>query len=152
MTTLSLFATFYITAQIIERAVELFSEFGFLGKEKKTIEVNRRKIASLQKMLDKKIESGASVGDPAIEDIEEKITQLENEKGALESRRIIFLGALASVIGVALCWLAEIGFFKTVGVAESIAWWDKILSGILVGSGTKPLHDLIARIEKATKA
>lgn len=149
---ISLFATFYITAQIVERVVEIFSELGFLGKEKKAIELNRRKITTLQKMLDKKIEGGASVGDPTIEGIEKEITLLENEKGALESKRIIFLGAIASVIGVALCWLVGIGFFKTVGVAESVVWWDKIMSGILVGSGTKPLHDLIAKIEKAAKA
>ncbi len=71
----------------------------------------------------------------------------DNEKFA----RALSIWGFASLLGMLLCYFT-IGLFQVVGVSFSDAaitghTLDAILSGVIIGGGTKPLHDLIALLE-----
>jgi hypothetical protein len=66
---------------------------------------------------------------------------------AQKKARAVSLWCLASGIGIVLCYVT-IGLLQVVGVSFSLStlnghFWDAIISGFIVGGGTKPLHDLI---------
>ena len=70
-----------------------------------------------------------------------------------KTARLISLWLIASGIGIFLCYIS-VGFFQLMGVSFLSGYLvpghflDAIVSGIVVGSGTKPLHDLINLIDK----
>lgn len=73
---------------------------------------------------------------------------------AVLHRRTVRLWFVSSVIGVAVCLVYQVDFFAAIRI-ESDPWrqmLNRILSGIIVGSGTKPVHDVITRIEKYARA
>jgi hypothetical protein len=188
---ISIFATFYILAQIVERALEPVSalpglckaEDGssnpagrllnqvicpvagvsrfFLG-DKAKISRNERKIRDYRKKIDELAKKEGTSTDE-IDEINERIDDLENEIRSDRARRVFGLWVLASLAGWGLCAKLHIGLVSAVVALTKSAvtsmeaavptpqitdGWDFFLTGILVGSGTKPLHDLIARIEK----
>jgi hypothetical protein len=77
------------------------------------------------------------------------------------TKRVISLWGLTSFLGIFLCYFT-VGLFEIVGISfQSFAVLggtitghtvDSILSGMIVGAGTKSLHDLIGYIEKEKKA
>lgn len=50
---------------------------------------------------------------------------------------------------MALCGLFGILLLRLVGLKGVPAECDIVLTGLAVGSGTKPLHDLISNVQKA---
>jgi len=77
------------------------------------------------------------------------LTKPEQE---LQHARTVAIWCFASTIGIVLCYLT-IGLFQMVSVVftEGGHSVDAILSGVIVGSGTKPLHDLVGYIETKNK-
>lgn len=155
MAELSLFAAFYILAQAIERFLEYFSESRPFSTDKIDIDKSERKIKVWQNIIDKLIET--KLQDP---NFQENITQYQQNIDAEESKisskrskRIVGLWIYASGLGFFLCWVFKIGFLKTIGatIPDGLESLDYLASGIAIGSGTKPLHDIIAKIEKSTK-
>lgn len=148
---ISVFAIFYILAQAIERFLEYFSEASFLGKDKKAIDESERKIKDWQKIIDKSIEKDPSDTNlqVTIERNQKNIDTEESKISGKKSKRIVGLWLFASILGILLCWVFKIGFLGTIGATISYTWLDYLVSGIVIGSGTKPLHDVIAYIEKA---
>ena len=59
--------------------------------------------------------------------------------------------AIASFIGMAVCGALGILFLRAIGFEGTPAAVDVVISGLAVGSGTKPLHDLISSIQKANE-
>lgn len=155
MAELSLFAAFYILAQGIERFLEFFTEKPPFINDKLVIDASERKIKVWQNIIDKLIEK-----DPSDPNLQNNIAQYQQNIEAEESKisgkkstRIVGLWGLASLLGIYLCWVFKIGFLQTIGatIPSGLGELDYIVSGIIVGSGTKPLHDIVAKIEKATK-
>jgi hypothetical protein len=71
----------------------------------------------------------------------------------LKSARFISLWCIASGLGIILCYFT-VGLFQVVGISFAVSaagghFWDAILSGVVVGAGTKPLHDFINLIDKS---
>jgi len=63
------------------------------------------------------------------------------------SARVVSLWFLASGIGIFLCYIT-VGLFGIIGITFSGSLLqghliDSIISGIIIGAGTKPLHDFI---------
>ena len=61
--------------------------------------------------------------------------------------RVVALWCLASGIGIVLCYVT-VGLLQVVGISFTLStisghFWDAIISGVIVGAGTKPLHDVI---------
>lgn len=77
-----------------------------------------------------------------------------SKEPAVIHRRAISLWIVATLLGMAVCSLFCIDFFR---VLQPAAGCDPgpvfkfIINGIIVGSGTKPVHDVIAGLEKFAK-
>ncbi len=70
---------------------------------------------------------------------------------AIIHRRAISLWVVSTAVGVIVCYSFGVDFFELLKVSkpgESITFLHGLISGIIVGSGTKPVHDVIASIEK----
>lgn len=107
----TLFAGFYVAAQVIERLIEVVSPlFPPLG------------------WLPANIDDGAA-----------KAAHVKADRGA-------YVLGVASVAGVAASAGLGLYFLAAVGLPGSNTV-DSIASGLLIGGGTKPLHDLITSIQ-----
>lgn len=62
--------------------------------------------------------------------------------------RVVVVGGLATVLGIALSLALGLYFLRAVQIQTPATWLDVLITGLVIGGGTKPLHDLITRIEK----
>jgi len=146
----SVFAPFYIAAQAIERFLEPFaSRWNNTTAEKTALKFARE---------EKKLLESPPGGGPAatVTAIEAANTAVENAELALakaKASRAIPLWAFASVLGLLACSMLGLGLIAAVSKeapsGEFVRTVDVLLTGLAVGAGTKPLHDLISRLEKA---
>jgi len=118
----SAFAVAYLDAQLIERLIEPINKhFG-----------NNNEIDKLRKQQNSK----------------EKNKQNSKELTDYETQRAFSIWGFASLLGIVLCYFT-VGLYATVGgtfTAPLLPYGyalDSIFSGIIVGGGTKPLHDVI---------
>ena len=77
-----------------------------------------------------------------------------SKEPAVIHRRAISLWIVSTVLGIITCYSFDVDFFAFVKGAkpgEPITFVHGLISGIIVGSGTKPVHDVIASIEKYAK-
>jgi hypothetical protein len=69
-----------------------------------------------------------------------------------QSERALVFFAIASVISLALCAVLGLGIIAAMTDEPPVEYLraiDIAITGIVIGAGTKPLHDLISRVEKA---
>jgi hypothetical protein len=135
---ISVFAVAYLMAQFIERIVEPFSE---AGQKEKRPERKPFGDTRLIKYLRKK---------GAIDEGEESILD------RMKTKRVISMWGLTSFLGILLCY-GTVGLFELSGIhfdsavigSRTISGhaFDSMFSGVIVGGGTKPLHDLISYIQ-----
>jgi len=150
---ISVFAVSYLMAQFIERAVEPFSEIKLRKKSEAKLFSDTERINNLRETINNLSEKKGS------QEAEKKLAEKELDK--YEAKRVIALWGLTSFLGILLCYFT-VGLFEIVGVSfQPLAvasrtitghTFDSILSGMIVGGGTKTLHDLIGYIEKEKKA
>ena len=126
--TFSVFAPFYIAAQAIERFLEPAASrwnptTGQKGKLKDAKEAN----------------AGVKAAELAL--------------AKAKASRAIPLWAAASILGLLVCSSLGLGLIAAVSSevpkSEFVRTVDVLLTGLAVGAGTKPLHDLISGLEKA---
>lgn len=146
----AVFAPLYIAAQAIERFLEpLAALINVTTGEKSALKAARAHKARLealpandpQRTLDQ-----LAAADTAI-------TQAEHALAKAKAERAIPLWAAATVLGLLVCAILGLGLVEAIAkerpTSEFLRTVDVLLTGLAVGAGTKPLHDLIARIEKA---
>ncbi len=147
----SIFAVFYLLAQFDERIVEAFSNWKVFGYQPdKSSSQNDGGKGAAAKPAAKKL------GDPPNADPnkqnqdaakQEAAKQKQMRDDSLKHARIVSVWCLASAIGIILCYVTA-GLMQFVGITFTFSTisghlWDAIISGIIVGGGTKPLHDVI---------
>ena len=128
----------FILALAIERALEPFSRK--LGPD-----TTRRKV-----------KRDEALADPRAADRKDSGPEFQS---AIEiSRRLtaVVTWGLATGLGFLLCATLNITLLQAVranGSGQPPFWADLLVTGLVVGAGTKPLHDLVANIErgKSTK-
>lgn len=159
---ISIFAIFYFIAQFSERVTEPFSNIIFENSPIK-IEKNKRKITAFEMKINEALKINP---DADVQEWEEKIEKLSKENSDESNKRIVMLWFVASFIGVVFT-AVTFGLFKIVGAAcnsciQPNSWYplswnsfffnphvlDSFISGMIIGGGTKPLHDIISYIEK----
>jgi hypothetical protein len=92
--------------------------------------------------------AGFYVAAQAVERIFEFILPPGTGTPQARADRVPILGGLATVAGVVLSLVLGLRFVAAVDVSDPPEWLDVFLTGVIIGAGTKPLHDLISRIEK----
>jgi hypothetical protein len=73
--------------------------------------------------------------------------EAEKNENYVNKRAWILLAA-SSVIGLIAAFSLHLGFLASAGVKDVSETADYFLSGIALGAGTKPTHDIISYIEK----
>ncbi len=127
----STFAAFYIVAQALERFLEPIALY-----------VHGDELVELKAKLK---EEAGSTGQPD--------TATRKTFAELRSNRQIGFFALATLLATLTSGLLGLYMLQGVFEVENPPSWlnsfDVLFSGLVIGAGTKPLHDLIKRIEKA---
>lgn len=155
---ISIFAIFYLIAQLSERVTELFSNISLAGNA-----ANQTRIDILKNAISKIIENNKAdlsiefIDKPPIKEMIDEVNSLNKKNDHESTERVIRLWFLASFIGVVFTSYA-VGLFEIIGLNlphfEIIGLkllphtLDSFFSGIIIGGGTKPLHDLMSYIEK----
>jgi len=65
-----------------------------------------------------------------------------------ENLKVLLFGTSA-MLGMAMAGYLKAGFLSAVGVANTATWFNIVVTGFVVGGGTKGLHDLISNIEQS---
>jgi hypothetical protein len=129
---LTIFATFYVVAQAVERLLEPFSRV-LLPADSEEEEAAKKAVAAQNAVN-------------ASTDAQDQVDAAAKAKAELASKgqhRTILFWALASLVGVAVSAGMKLYFLQRVGIANSSRWWEILATGLIIGAGTKPLHDLI---------
>jgi hypothetical protein len=127
----------YILAQFVERVVDPFSNtkyFGQLEQDDAGGKAAGGKAAE-GKAAEGKAAEGKAAGAKA------------NSDDKYKQARIASMWCFASGVGIILCYVT-LGLLQVIGYPSATTSYpthlgDAILSGIIIGAGTKPLHDLI---------
>ncbi len=71
----------------------------------------------------------------------------EEETKKIEQQRTIVFWIASSFLAMLASAILGIFLLRTIGASTVPLWADIAITGLAVGAGTKPLHDLIKRIE-----
>jgi hypothetical protein len=161
---IDLFAVYYILAQTLERITEvttyLIPHIGAaIAVKKSGLNGNAKtevKVKTKQQAIDnrdtaiKKAENHLDEGktDEAQSAANTAASEQEAVNNIRDDRTLFLWGfnVMLATIGSGLLGLA---LLSTIGVTNVNSIVDYIVTGIAVGSGTKPLHDLISNIQKS---
>jgi hypothetical protein len=140
------FAVIYIVAQAIERFLQPISELVGKPEQVENAKANLDEKKSLVETTSGADEDAAKV---EAEEAKKKVDYRQLE-------RATYFWAAASVISLLVCGVLGLGLIQS--VAEFAAnkqppgWFeaiDVVITGLAIGAGTKPLHDLISAVQKA---
>jgi hypothetical protein len=137
---LSTFAVLYVAAQGIERVLEPLSD-RIQPKAAQSHERNET-VATAKAMA-----SDLSVNDT---DREAALKAAANAKANLERRlaeRTLLFWAIATALGTVLAGVLGLELLRSVGIPSAPDWLEILITGLAVGGGTKPLHDLIKALQ-----
>lgn len=150
---MSILTILTLTSASVERFLEVLSKIieslGLFSKEK------RGKLASYAEELMKRPEPqsesdsiaddalGSAEGDPSAVVI---LAAGEMKDLNLATKKFI-LQIGGCLVGIFLCWRGELALFKMLGAELGTSagwiWFDYVLTGILIGTGTEPIHALV---------
>lgn len=145
-----LFAVIYIVAQATERLVEPLMGWSAVAPQTETL---KKKVGEEKTKLAAASAAAASGSGPdnsAAPEAQETLSKAQKERAQRG-------WALASVFALIICGLLGLGLIESVSTVKPESGWkyavfsavDIVVTGLAVGAGTKPLHDLITRIEKS---
>jgi hypothetical protein len=134
------FTLLYIATQAIERLLELFS--GLLGFKKTAAKAAEDKIAEAANAPTKEQALKPATEAAAAQDQVDRITQM----------RTVLLWSAATSLGFLASALVGVYLLQLVLQTAPDIRLDIFVTGLVIGGGTKPLHDLISKIQKSKDA
>jgi hypothetical protein len=159
-----IFAPIYAAAQAIERLLEPLAKVLLPTQDKKEqaedagAKTEQAKAAALALTSQDPAALLGEVTGPGVE-VKQGLDEATDakKKAAAElakkqSERALVFFAIASCISLALCAVLGLGIITAMAESppkEYLRAIDIALTGLVIGAGTKPLHDLISRVEKA---
>lgn len=144
-----IFALFYIVAQAIERLLEWFAPHA--GKATPTGETTLSETTTQQNQLKAKAKLEEAVAKALNEPSDDNDKKAANAKRTVDQIRAnlnILLFGLSALLAMLVMGFLKADLLRTVGVSGAGAFIGIVITGLVVGAGTKPLHDLIGYIEK----
>lgn len=146
------FAPLYVLAQAIERFMEPFTKYlgstsDQSGAKKNQTEAKKDLANQIVGMMDGAPPAGAPAGTPAATPASaaDKLAVVTR----IRRNRTVIAWGIASAVAMVLCGIFGLQLLKTMGMDAHWGGLDVVITGLAVGSGTKPLHDLISNIQKA---
>src|SRR5215471_13396355 len=145
---IGIFALFYIIAQVIERVQEPLVPY--LGRAKDPGEQEKEgEKAKLKNQLQAKAElQNAYVAEVELPMHENKriIANKERCVDQIRANLTVLVFGTSALLAMIISGYMKAGLLRTVGESGIPAWVDIAVTGLIVGAGTKPLHDLISNI------
>jgi hypothetical protein len=141
---ISAFAVLYVFAQSIERLLEPLTQWAgrandSLDKQKAVTERDEAVAALPTAANDPEVDTGE-----ALKTLATKQEQVDQVRANLA----VLLWAVASLVAMLVCGAFGVLLLEGIGL-DVPEWFDIAVTGLAIGSGTKPLHDLISNIQKA---
>lgn len=136
---ITIFAVFFVAAQAIERLLEPIASW---IDPKMNDEVEKAKAEAENSLAE-------HLAEPMSDAVKSKMNDAAHIKvRAIKSRanRKIVFWAAATAIAIFAAAGLRLYFLQTIGVARTPRALDIIATGLIVGAGTKPLHDLVTMI------
>ncbi|MGI8758045.1 MAG: hypothetical protein ACR2K0_01930 [Acidimicrobiales bacterium] len=124
---LSPFAAIYVAAQALERLLEPLSPW---------VRASEKSQAKANFVL------ASANHDPPAQ------VAAQRQMAVVRADRAIFFWAAATILAMLLSGSMGLFLLHLIGVTGGPPWLDILVTGLAIGGGTKPLHDLITRIEK----
>lgn len=143
MSVTNVFAIFYVVAQVIERLVELL-KIGLVKYDviKANIETSEVKIEKLKSLIEVDCKKEIDLTEHY-----KTLNALIKEKNIMDNKMIWDFFIYTSILGILTTYIFNISFLSLLEVKVNPTL-DLIITGLVIGSGTKPLHDLITYIQK----
>jgi hypothetical protein len=154
-TGVGIFALFYIIAQVIERIQEPIAPYLGTTSAKDPSDGDKQKFMgqrTARASLDMAV--AAALKSSTQEDAAKAAAAQRNVDQVRANTTVIVFG-LASLLAMLAAGLFEALLLETVGVqglgadGEDMVWIDILVTGLAIGAGTKPLHDLISNIKES---
>lgn len=141
---LTIFATFFVVAAAIERLLEPIS--GLMPSSTDTNAVAKAAVASAGT-------TAATATSTAAAKVALNAAALAVAKANTNTYvKSISLWGIATIIAMLASAGMKLYFLHAVGIASGPRWTEILATGLIVGSGTKPLHDLVTYIQAASAA
>lgn len=146
---LTIFAVFFVAALAIERLLEPLSN-ALLPKAElakgahDAMKDARSKAVEYHRAADHRDDGAVAEADPA-----EANTAIQTAAAAVEAlsvrelQRATAFWAIATCLGMLVAAAMNLYFMNTVGLTVGQRWQEILATGLIVGAGTKPLHDLV---------
>lgn len=169
----NVFASLYVAAQAIERTLEPLREWlgdplnkvasptekdasGETTDSPSTLGASKSDLQYVRSLAIKtareKTAAAAAPGsdDRARGDAQKAADVAAAAQAAVEEERAnsaVIMWALASLLGIIIAAVVGLGLLHTVGVRGAPRLVDVVVTGLAIGGGTKPLHDLISNLQ-----
>jgi hypothetical protein len=131
------FAIIYVVAQALERGLQPFTFL--LGKAKEKSEVKQDLTAAKRAQA------------------HDKVAEKQKRLGVIQADRAILFWVIATCPALLICGWLDLGLIQSIAHVANAKnevpdWFDRadvVITGVAVGSGTKPLHDILAFVQNA---
>jgi hypothetical protein len=142
---MTIFAVFFVGATAIERLLEPFSSALLPQEQTKKDAAEKKKDAQKATETVADALTSAPEAKPDTKDAKEKLDEAAKADQLVADRnwyrQVLFWG-IASIVSVVASASLKLYFLGTVGIAHATRWEEILATGLILGAGTKPLHDL----------
>lgn len=144
---LTIFATFFVVAQAIERLLEPISSVLLPTTEKKDEAAKKAdeaaaKVSAWEAASESERDTKKEEAERALKAAAEAKAQVDR----IHHHRVVTFWALATILAMAASALLKLYFLRQVGISTGARWIEILATGLIIGAGTKPLHDLVTMI------
>lgn len=160
---IGVFALFYIVAQAVERFVEMtmpaFEKADSFNKSRKKVELDRALetfyAAAGSRTGTTSVTKDGTTTEKTADDAAKDAANKQAEIDQLRANRTVIMFGLSAALGMVLCGYLEADFLTSVGAnfgTDPDMWQQALMmavTGLIVGGGSKQLHDLITNVSKA---
>jgi hypothetical protein len=148
----SVFAAYYVVAQVIERLQEPFAPW--IGRTKTdegtTVDQPTAKATRDSKVAEaRKVAANPSKTEDQVAAAGVDAAKAQRTVDQIRVNLTLVLWASSSSLAMLASGYFGLHLLKAVGIQGSAGWLDILITGLAIGGGTKPLHDLISSITEA---
>jgi hypothetical protein len=165
---LTIFAVFFVGALAVERLLEPIAGI-LLSKSKQNAEAEEKASTAAGKIADAArtpdaarmpdtagtVARDAAARSAATTEANDAVQAAAEAKAELADRvwaRTVVYWALASGLGIYVSAAMKLYLLRTVGIGDADRWLEVLATGLIIGAGTKPLHDLTKLITAQKEA
>jgi hypothetical protein len=145
---LTIFAVFFVAAAAIERLLEPLSKMLPSATEKKA-EADSGVAGAGQALITQELGQAATPASDASTVLSKAATTVDDANYRAFWKSLL-LWTIAIILALIASAFLRLYFLRTVGISNGPRVVEILATGLIIGSGTKPLHDLITLISKAS--